>query len=182
MQQNVNNMVVVMYVVIQCSSESTRVFTHLCVLTIKHGRICASNPHMRLKMVASAKTVAYRTNIRPYMGLKHLHMRKGRICDIYSIAYVANKRSHMQTFSNTMWIFFSQILFLRICERNRKCGRKSRIFPHMLTFRAHICAAYKTPQMSHYADYSHKYVPILNNRKIHNPQSLDEDEVKKFAK
>ena len=62
------------------------------------------------------------------------------------------------------------------------CGRKSRIFPHMLTFRAHICAAYKTPQMSHYADYSHKYVPILNNRKIHNPQSLDEDEVKKFAK
>ena len=56
MQQNVNNMVVVMYVVLQCSSESTRVFTHLCVLTIKHGRICASNPHMRLKMVASAKT------------------------------------------------------------------------------------------------------------------------------
>ena len=63
MQQNVNNMVVVMYVVLQCSSESTRVFTHLCVLTIKHGRICASNPHMRLKMVASAKTVAYATKI-----------------------------------------------------------------------------------------------------------------------
>ena len=141
---------------------------------------------MRLKMVASAKTVAYRTNIRPYMGLKHLHMRKGRICDIYSIAYVANNRSHMQTFSNTMWIFFFPDTIsshMRTQPKVRNiCGRKSRTFPHMLTFRAHICAAYKTPQMSHYADYSHKYVPILNNRKIHNPQSLDEDEIKKFAK
>ena len=127
----------------------------------KNGRICD------IKMVTSAKSVqyankkiAYAKKIRPHMRLK-------------TVAYEPMRRPHIISQFSHIRPFFACLLFLvALCGifanatatlSEDYVEQRNRIFSaYANLYRPHICAAYATAKIPHYADFSHIMLENFN--------------------